>query len=68
MAPRIHVLVCEDDYILAGKADALVVQLSQSEAVSKEIIDGATDTIDTTIEAISRFCDAIRQIDLFASE
>jgi DNA polymerase III delta subunit len=68
VAPRIHVLVCEDDYILAGKADALVAQLSQSEAVSKEIIDGATDTIDTTIEAVSRFCDAIRQIDLFASE
>lgn len=68
MAPRVHVLFCEDDYILAGKADALIAQLSQNDTISKEIIDGATDTIDTTIDAISQFCNAARQQDLFASD
>ncbi|MBO7298895.1 MAG: hypothetical protein J6V41_03670 [Kiritimatiellae bacterium] len=68
MSPRIHVLFCEDDYILAGKADILIKQLSQSGAMTTEIIDGATDTIDATIDAIGQFCNAARQIDLFASE
>lgn len=68
MASHIHVLFCEDDYILAGKADALIAQLSQGGAMSTEIIDGATDTIDTTIDAIGQFFSAARQFDLFASE
>ena len=68
MTPRIHVLICEDDYILANKTDALIAQLTKSSAMSIEVIDGATDTIDSTIEAISKFCDGARQIDLFASE